>query len=526
MASELASLCAALGAVVGAEHVVSDEGVLARAATATFATTARVLAVVRPGSREEVREVLRLATQHRVPIYPVSGGKNWGLGSRVPTADAVLLDLGRLNRILDFDEELATVTLEPGVSFRQLYAFLCQQRSRLFAATTGGSPDGSVVANALERGDGAGPNGDRALHLAALEVVLATGEVVHTGFDRFEGASAARLHRFGVGPALDGLFTQSNLGVVTRATVWLAPLPRFLAAVRFAVRDDAALGPLVDAIRRLRLDGTLRSPVGIWNDYRVLSVAERYPFERMLGRTPLSPEVLAEKSAAWGGQRWLGLASVYAGSERLGQAAVAHLETELGPWADELGVEARSGDPVAGEELFPVADPGFAFLQGVPHEQSLRSMYWRKRTPPPSVPDPERDGVGLLWLCPVLPLRGEDVVKAVARAERCMLDHGFEPLLALVAHGERSAQLLPMIVYDREVPGADARALACHDALLVELASLGHHPQRLALPAQDALPLPRDDHGAVLSRLERALDPADVLAPGRYDFRRSWPKAR
>ena len=37
-------------------------------------------------------------------LHPVSSGKNWGYGSRVPTSDGVSLDLGRLNRILDFDQ--------------------------------------------------------------------------------------------------------------------------------------------------------------------------------------------------------------------------------------------------------------------------------------------------------------------------------------------------------------------------------------------------------------------------------------
>lgn len=51
----------------------------------------------------------------RVPVYPTSRGRSWGFGSRVPAADGcVLLDLGRMNRIVGFDERLAYVTVEPG----------------------------------------------------------------------------------------------------------------------------------------------------------------------------------------------------------------------------------------------------------------------------------------------------------------------------------------------------------------------------------------------------------------------------
>src|SRR6185436_6055231 len=113
--------------------------------------------------------------------------------------------------------------------------------------------------------------GDRWSHVCALEAVLPTGEVVHTGPDRFPGARTASVLRWGPGPALDGLFSQSNLGVVTRLGIWLTPLPGWIAAVRFSVADPARLPAVVDVCRVLRMEGTLRAVVGFWNDYRVLS---------------------------------------------------------------------------------------------------------------------------------------------------------------------------------------------------------------------------------------------------------------
>src|SRR5262249_18404151 len=128
---------------------------LRRAETATFATRQRVPAILRPGDRREVQACLRVAGRHGVAVYPVSGGRNWGLGSRVPPLDGcALVDLGRMDRILDYDEELAYVTVEPGVTFRRLYDFLRQHASSLFLNTIGGSPEASVVADALERGAG------------------------------------------------------------------------------------------------------------------------------------------------------------------------------------------------------------------------------------------------------------------------------------------------------------------------------------------------------------------------------------
>src|SRR5688572_30818080 len=100
--------------ILGAAHVICDARTLDAASTATFATQAHVQAVLRPATRQEVQACVEIANRHHLPLYPISTGKNWGYGSRVPVQDGVLLDLGRLNRILEFDEDLAYITIEPG----------------------------------------------------------------------------------------------------------------------------------------------------------------------------------------------------------------------------------------------------------------------------------------------------------------------------------------------------------------------------------------------------------------------------
>ena len=129
---------------------------------------------------------------------PISTGKNWGYGSRAPVRDGVLLDLGRLNRIVDFDEELAYVTIEPGVTQRQLFDVPAASASRdSWMDATGASPDCSIIGNTLERGFGHTPMGDHAANACGFEVVLPTGECIETGFSRF--SSAARRRRSAAG---------------------------------------------------------------------------------------------------------------------------------------------------------------------------------------------------------------------------------------------------------------------------------------------------------------------------------------
>ncbi len=118
--------------ILGPEHVVTEANDLRAAETGTFASTHRIPAIIRPGTRQEVQECLRIANRFDTPVYPISSGRNWGYGSRMPSADGcVLMDLGRMNQILDFNESLAYVTVEPGVTQAQLFAFLEERGSKL-----------------------------------------------------------------------------------------------------------------------------------------------------------------------------------------------------------------------------------------------------------------------------------------------------------------------------------------------------------------------------------------------------------
>ena len=193
--------------ILGTREVITDSGSLFAAENATFATEHKIPAILRPANRGEVQECLRVAHRFQVPIYPVSRGKNWGLGSRVPARDnCVLLELDRLNRILEFDETLAYITVEPGVTFRQASDFLRSKETNLFLSVIGGHPEASLIGNALERGDGVGPYGERISQACALEVVLPDGECIHTGFDRFRESKVGRVSRWGGAPCWTGCF--------------------------------------------------------------------------------------------------------------------------------------------------------------------------------------------------------------------------------------------------------------------------------------------------------------------------------
>ena len=198
--------------VVGREHVLTDERHRDDYSTTTLPKGTRPAGVVRPSTAKQVSEVAGIARHHNVPLHAISCGKNWGYGDACAPADGyVIVDLSRMNRIREVNVELGYAVVEPGVTQGQMYQYIQENNLPLLFDVTGAGPDASIVGNILQRGFGHTPYGDRFRHTCGLEVVLPDGNIVNTGFGQFENAKASRVFPWGVGPWLDGLFTQSAL---------------------------------------------------------------------------------------------------------------------------------------------------------------------------------------------------------------------------------------------------------------------------------------------------------------------------
>ena len=133
------------------------------------------------GDRSLGEEVVRIANVRGVPLWVTSQGRNNGYGGSSPRVrGSVVVNLRRMNRVLEIDGEAAYAVVEPGVSFFDLYDALRASGHKLWISV----PDlgwGSVIGNALEYGVGYTPYGEHAANLCGLEVVLPDGELVRTG---------------------------------------------------------------------------------------------------------------------------------------------------------------------------------------------------------------------------------------------------------------------------------------------------------------------------------------------------------
>jgi 4-cresol dehydrogenase (hydroxylating) len=162
--------------------------------------------------------------------------------------------------------------------------------------------------------------------------------------------------------------------------------------------------------------------------------------------------------------------------------------------------------------------PVYNLMKGVPTGATLASSYWRKRGPVPAVPDPDRDGCGLLWCSPVVPMTGVHALTVTELASQVLLGHGFEPQISVSLANERSMLCVITISYDRARSGEDERALRCYRELMEQLLARGYPPYRLNVASMEYLAGGHDDgYPDILRVLKQAFDPLAVLAPGRYE---------
>jgi 4-cresol dehydrogenase (hydroxylating) len=114
------------GSIVGPEWVFTSDADVAlyRDAYSPLTTEPEekvASAAVAPASAEEVQAIVRIANQLRIPLYPISTGRNLGYGGAAPVlSGSVVLDLKRMDRILEVDERNAYALVEPGVSYFDL----------------------------------------------------------------------------------------------------------------------------------------------------------------------------------------------------------------------------------------------------------------------------------------------------------------------------------------------------------------------------------------------------------------------
>ncbi|RDK06264.1 FAD-binding protein [Cupriavidus lacunae] len=496
-------------------------------------------AAVAPASVEEVQAVVRIANKYAIPLYTISTGKNLGYGGSAPNqSGSVVLDLKRMNRIIEVSESNAYAIVEPGVSYFDLYNYIQEKGLKLWIDTA--DPGwGSVLGNAVDHGVGHTLSRFRD-HFGShcgMEVVLANGEVVRTGMGALPGAKTWGQYKYGMGPSVDGIFSQSNFGIVTKMGIWLMPAPEaFLEGTIYVPRYED-LHPLVELLKYAENTGLapgtpeLLSPLlGVSNKTQHLVEAfYKGPPQLPKGQADLVAKAKVGYSAElakYGADNkisYWGLSLKFYGPRKV-VAAQWEAVQELASKAIK-NAAFRSG-PIQTDPRKAAAEWTF-----YPQDAGVPNMdFFGMGTRAGGNPNPMR---GHMWFSPVIPQSAEGILDAnrvFDEAARTI------PALQNVPIWNLRPFALPAPFYERTFlfivgfPITDDLALnksiiSAYRTLLDIGAKHGWGEYRCHTEFQDqAMGLYSYNNNSLLrlhEAIKDAVDPKGILSPGRYGI---WPK--
>ncbi|TXT66270.1 MAG: putative D-lactate dehydrogenase (cytochrome) [Promethearchaeota archaeon] len=200
--------------------------------------------IIRPKDAKEISEILKVANQEKIPVYPRGGGDCEFGGSKPIGNNGILLDMKRMNKIINLDTKNLIVTVEAGTSWGKLNEYLsdfdlytgCMGPGSGMTASIGGG-----ISHHSVGGGGCAKYGACTNQLVSLEVVLPTGEIIETG-SQANKYSEYPFNRFGNGPDLAGLFCGDNgiMGVKTRVSLQVFPRPTFANYKTFLLERKSA----------------------------------------------------------------------------------------------------------------------------------------------------------------------------------------------------------------------------------------------------------------------------------------------
>jgi len=512
-----------------------------------------LLAAVIITTSDEIKMLLDLANNYasddnlNFSIYPISTGKNWGYGTSQPSGTSkhiILLDLSQLTDISFFDGELGLITLEPGVTQQQLSDYLISLGDEYMVPVTGAGPDCSILANALERGYGITPYTDHFSAINNIQGYWGNGKPYQSALSELDQSKEKlvdKTFKWGLGPYLDGLFTQSNFGIVSRVTLRLAKKKPAFTSFFVQVDDDNLLEDIVPLIRKVLQDyeGIVGS-INLMDQRRILSMFAKNPHggaqHQIMEETDIIKLAKAQQAPYW-----TIVGSIY-GSNNVVKAVKSEINVIFKQLPCKRIYSNSPSIVIANKVIhslprwlikaFPVLatiseqldsfNKGKEIMLGKPNKVALKLAYWRHKDADSfdkNTLSPGQDGCGLLWYAPLITMRANKMREFVEFIRQTCPKFNIEPFITFTNLKHDCVDSTIPIVFDLNNPQAVQDAHNCLKALVEEGLKKGFVPYRLNIDQQQWLLNKDSDFWRTVNQIKSSLDPHNILSQGRYNPR-------
>jgi 4-cresol dehydrogenase (hydroxylating) flavoprotein subunit len=502
----------AFAAALGSDAVLTDEEEL-REFRDPFAHASwddyTASAVVMPETVEEVQEVVRIANRFKVPLWTHSTGRNNGYGGPAPRLKgSVIVSLRNMNRVLEIDDDLAYAVVEPGVRWFDLYEAITAGGHELMLSIAD-LGWGSVIGNTLDNGATYLPYGLDQSAYCGMEVVLPNGELMRTGMGAMDDNPSWHLYKRSLGPSPDQLFMQSNFGIVTRMGVWLMPYPEVYMPLWLRVPRQDDIAPLMDTLRVLMLDGTIRMVPQIINTVLLGSVfSSRDQWHD--GEGPIPDATIDRMARELDLGRWTMRFALY-GDE----AVVDHRFAKIKAAFERIPGADLRGSKVAPKDIPQLEHPAERIQGGVPNLEWNNMTGWYGG----------EEG-GHIGFSPVAPLTGRHALELTGLLRGMIEGAGLDYMAGLIPINARSFINVAMVIFDTKDEAQTRGAYDVCKRLVPEAATLGYGEYRAHLDfmdlAADQYAFNHHAYRRFNETIKDALDPNGILSPGKQGI---WPKA-
>ena len=476
-------------------------------------------AALQPRSEADVAGIVRIANNCQVPLYTISTGHNWGYGSALPVRDGcVILDLSRMDRILEMDAELGLVTLEPGVTQKQLFDYLEFPQSELFRSNdrrrTHGQYGRQCSRTRLRNDTGRRPFQSHHVNPRCFTEWRYLS-ILH---ERNWRGGVRRLE-MGNRSLFGWLILSEQSGHCYFDADLAGPEARTYRVYLFTLKTASEFPKLARSCRNLLTN--LRGHIG------GIKLINQRQVELTIGTRDIGINLAADFA-------WMGFGVIRCPRSMIrsirrevrrglpGVSRLVFVNEDRVKRMRKLQMFVPGSKGRLLKEQLDRMDHLLDIVNGIPRGLELKLVYGQ--VSPGALPlDPVRDGVGIIWYAPVFPFKIDLLTRMIDMITETLRKHGFDEAVSFTTINEKCAIGVIPIIYRR--PDERSKAHECFHELWQRGIQLGCHPYRVNVEAMAEMTnAPNSTFWDLAHGLKAAIDPNDIFSPGRYSsFARAGP---